>query len=76
MQAHSDVQGIGSWVFRRLPEIYVAVALLVSTLLCVLTPPFLVPDEANHAKREIELSRLEFFAHKTPLGIGTNWNSD
>lgn len=71
MRINEDVQGIESWAFRRLPEIYVVIALLVSTFFCVLTPPFLIPDESNHAKREIELSRLELFAHKTSFGVGT-----
>jgi uncharacterized membrane protein len=76
MSVNRTIQKIGSRVFRRLPEIYVAIALLVTTLLCVLTLPFLVPDEANHAKREIELSRLELFARKTPLGVGTQIDSN
>lgn len=61
---------IEPWVFRRLPEIYASIALLVCTLLCFLTPPFLVPDEANHAKRAFELSRLELVSTKSPLGVG------
>ena len=57
-------------IARRLPEIYLAVALLVSTALCLLTPPFYVPDESNHAQREIEISRGELMAKRTAEGVG------
>ena len=59
-----------SRLFRRLPEIYLAVALLVCAFLCILTPPFFVPDEVSHAKRELELGRGELLAHKTAQGVG------
>ncbi len=50
---------------------YVIVALLVCGLLGVLTPPFFVPDEANHVKRELELSRGELLAHEAAPGVGS-----
>ncbi len=57
-------------LFRRLPEIYLAVALLVCGFLSILTPPFFAPDEVNHAKRELELARGELLAHTTAEGVG------
>ncbi len=60
----------------RLPEMYLVVALLVCGFLCFLTPPFFVPDEVNHAKRELELGRGEVLAHKTPQGIGSAVDSN
>ncbi len=64
---HSDLE---SRLFRRLPEIYLVVALLVCGFLCILTPPFFMPDEVNHAKRELELGRGELLAHETAQGVG------
>jgi hypothetical protein len=69
MPAESDVIDHSfARIARRLPEIYLAVALLVSTALCLLTPPFYVPDESNHAQREIEISRGELIAKRTAEG--------
>src|SRR5260370_623652 len=71
MPAESDVIDHSfARIARRLPEIYLAVALLVSTALCLLTPPFYVPDESNHAQREIEISRGELIAKRTAEGVG------
>ena len=43
-------------VGRRLPEVYLVLALVLAGLLCVLTAPFGTPDEAHHAARAISLS--------------------
>ncbi len=51
---------------RCLPAVYVAVALAVNLLLCVLTPPFFTPDEPHHAARVIALSHEAWMAHVTP----------
>jgi uncharacterized membrane protein len=71
MPAESDVIDHSfARIVRRLPEIYLTVALLVSTALCLLTPPFYVPDESNHAQREIEISQGELIAKRTAEGVG------
>ncbi len=67
MGRHSDLE---HRIFCRLPEIYLVVALLVCGFLCFLTPPFYMPDEVNHAKRELELGRGELLAHETAQGVG------
>ena len=67
LAGHSDFE---NRLFCRLPEIYLLVALLVCAFLCILTPPFFVPDEVNHAKRELELGRGELLAHETAQGVG------
>ncbi len=67
IRGHSDLE---RRLFCGLPEIYLVVALLVCGFLCFLTPPFFAPDEVNHAKRELELSRGELLAHETAQGVG------
>ena len=57
-------------VTRSLPAIYVVVAVLLSTALCLLTPPFFVPDEPNHAQREIEIGHGEVIAQRSMQGAG------
>lgn len=54
-----------AWVERRLPEIYLVFALLVTGLLCFLTAPFFGPDEPDQAARAISLSHGELVA---PIG--------
>ena len=71
MKRPSDFGDPESWLFCQLPKIYLVVALLVCALLGILTPPFFVPDEANHAKRELELGRGELLAHQTAQGVGS-----
>ncbi len=71
MTSGSEVlDGFEKRLFCWLPEVYLIVALLVCSFLCVLTPPFFMPDEVNHAKRELELGRGELLAHKTAQGVG------
>ncbi len=59
-----------SLLWKRLPVLYVLVALLVSTALCVLTPPFFTPDESNHARREITIGHGEILVSVNPQGVG------
>src|SRR3978361_1246189 len=55
---------------RRLPEIYVLCALFVTLLLAVLTPPFFVPDEANHSLRALQLAHGQVLATAAREGAG------
>ena len=71
VSAIESASNLESRLFCRLPEIYLVVALLVCGFLCILTPPFFVPDEVNHAKRELELGRGEMLAHETSQGVGS-----
>lgn len=57
-------------ITKHLPAIYVVVALLVSIPLCLLTPPFFVPDEVAHSSRAIEIGHGEWITHKRPQGVG------
>ena len=57
-------------VTRNLPAIYVVVAVVLSTMLCLLTPPFFTPDEPNHAQREIEIGHSEVIAQRSMQGAG------
>ena len=57
-------------VRRRLPEIYVLCALFVTVLLSVLTPPFFVPDEANHSLRAMGIAHGHVLAEPSSLGAG------
>jgi uncharacterized membrane protein len=41
---------------HRLPELYLVFALLITTLLVFLTPPFFTPDEPHHAARSLSLA--------------------
>lgn len=59
-----------SLLWKRLPALYILVALLVSTALCVLTPPFFTPDESNHARREITIGGGEILVPVNPQGVG------
>ncbi len=56
--------------FDRVPLLYVVVAVVIAGLLAVLVPPFSPPDEANHAKRAIELSHGVLFGQKVGKGAG------
>jgi uncharacterized membrane protein len=55
---------------RRLPEIYVLCALFVTLLLAILTPPFFVPDEANHSLRALQLAHGQVLATAAREGAG------
>jgi len=54
----------------RLPEVYLALALTLTLLLCWMTPPFYAPDEANHADREIALNHGHLIPKASPDGAG------
>jgi len=60
---------------RHLPEIYLALALLLTLLLCWMTPPFFAPDEPDHAAREISLSHGHLIEHESPDGAGDDIDS-
>lgn len=60
---------------RRLPEIYLVLALQLSVLLCWMTPPFFAPDEADHAARELALLRGHLIAKSSPDGAGDDIDS-
>lgn len=47
----------------HLPALYLAFALLVTSLLCLLTAPFFGPDEPNQACRAISLAHGDLLAH-------------
>jgi uncharacterized membrane protein len=55
---------------RSLPLLYLLLSLPLAGTLCVLTPPFFVPDESAHAEREIEIAQGEWLAHRTAQGVG------
>jgi uncharacterized membrane protein len=57
-------------VVRRLPEMYVACALWVTLLLCVLTPPFFAPDELSHALRAMQLAHGQLIGARVAPGSG------
>ena len=57
-------------VNRRLPEVYLLCALLVTVLLAFLTPPFFVPDEPNHSLRALQIAHGHMFAERVPNGAG------
>jgi uncharacterized membrane protein len=49
------------WV-RRVPELYLGFALVVTGLLCFVTAPFFAPDEANQSLRAISLAHGQIVA--------------
>ena len=61
---YDNKQAVEQRLERRLPEIYVLCALFVTLLLAVLTPPFFVPDEANHSLRALQIAH----GHAIPEG--------
>ncbi len=65
--APSDNEAVEQRLERRLPEIYVLCALFVTLLLAVLTPPFFVPDEANHSLRALQIARGHVLPEAAPL---------
>ena len=48
---------------RRLPVLYLVVALLITSLTCILTAPFFAPDEPDQSSRALELSHGRLLAH-------------
>jgi len=60
---------------RRLPEMYLALALLLTLLLCWMTPPFFAPDEPEHAAREISLLNGHLIERENPDGAGDDIDS-
>ena len=59
-----------AWAPRHLAAIYLVLALLLTGFLFVLTPPFDVADEGNHARRALEISHGQLIAQKTAEGVG------
>jgi hypothetical protein len=57
-------------LMRRLPATYVLVALFVTLLLTVLTPPFFVPDEPNHSLRALGIAHGHLLSEAGPRGAG------
>jgi uncharacterized membrane protein len=55
---------------RSLPLLYLLLSLPLAATLCLLTPPFFVPDEAAHADREIQIGHGEWLAHRSTQGVG------
>ncbi len=54
----------------RLPELYVALALVLTFSLALLTPPFFVPDEYAHSLRALQVGHGELLAHRSAEGVG------
>lgn len=63
-------QGVDVWITYHLPEIYLAVAFLLTFALCMLTPPFFVPDEIAHSSREIQIGHGGLIGRQFPEGVG------
>ena len=63
-RSNSLPANIPGWVETRLPTLYLALALTVTTLVCWITAPFFTPDEANQAARAISLSHGELVAFR------------
>ncbi len=61
------------WVARWLPELYVVLALLLAGSLCVITPSFVVTDEANHARRALQIGHGELLAAGASAGEDSNF---
>ena len=53
-------------VEQRLPEIYLVLGLVVTSLLCFLTAPFFGPDEPDQSARAIALSHGDLMARMGP----------
>ena len=60
---------------RRLPEMYLVLALVLTILLCWMTPPFFAPDEADHTARELALLHGHLIAQPSPDGAGDDIDS-
>lgn len=52
-----------AWFGRLSPAVYLLTALPTVLFLTVLVPPFQVPDETNHFRREVHLLRGEVVGH-------------
>ncbi len=66
----SEGQDTGERLVSRLPAIYVVCALFVTMFLAVLTPPFFVPDESNHALRALQIAHGHLLAEASQQGAG------
>jgi hypothetical protein len=70
MQNTGVGRSILSLAASHLPEMYVVISLLVSVALCLLTPPFFVPDEAAHSLRAIQIGHGELIGQRSAQGVG------
>ena len=70
MQNTGVGRSILSKAANRLPEMYVVISLLVSVALCLLTPPFFIPDEAAHSLRAIQISHGQLIGQRSAEGVG------
>jgi hypothetical protein len=67
----SEIQsGVDARIGHHLAEIYLAVALLIASALCLLIPPFFVPDEFAHCARGIQISHGGLIGERSPEGVG------
>jgi hypothetical protein len=67
----SELQsGLDVRIGRHLPEIYLGVALVLVSALCLLTPPFFVPDEITHCAREMQIGHGRLIGELSPQGEG------
>jgi hypothetical protein len=60
---------------RRLPEVYLALALALTLTLCFATPPFFAPDESGHAARAISLGHGRVIERVDANGVGDSIDS-
>jgi uncharacterized membrane protein len=67
--------GLEMWFETRLPALYPALALILTSLLCLVTAPFFAPDEANQACRAISLSHGQFIPTKPGAEAGAQVDS-
>jgi uncharacterized membrane protein len=70
MPTHLNQPPQTAWFARRLPEVYLLVALFVCGLLALLTVPFYAPDESAHAWREYQIAHGRILAERTGQGSG------
>lgn len=59
---------------RHLPELYLAIALVVTLLLSLLTPAFYVPDEEHHAERALVIAQGQWEIQPSSQGVGGRVN--
>jgi uncharacterized membrane protein len=76
MPAQTLKQDAWDQMERRLPEAYLALALVLTVLLCWMTPPFFAPDESDHAAREISLTHGHLIEREGPDGASDDIDSD
>lgn len=67
------VARLSLWARKADPsKLFLAIALPLGGLLCVLTPPFMVPDEQAHFFRAYQLSQGGLLAERFDGGVGGN----